>query len=307
VGNTARCTCGLCAIERSIATDLGSPESQTRFRSIADKNEILVRYSSVADLVTYLQALRSEADSDQLSDRIYRELLLARWPPGDDLPHQIFLLALMPALHAGVRQVSASYPSLARDDLVQQAVIALLSFFHSNDWTGRKSHFAFAATRKIKRGLFLWARNEFRAAPEFAERQLRGTMPVLISAEESFERAATLRNFLRLCHEQGYLDTEELNLLVDLKLEGTFLVENGRSVRGGSNAIRQKAKRLLNRLRQHARVRNPDQTLLFAKRKTTLIWGPRATPKASVGLPPKTPAKNVLVRATHFSFSAPIR
>jgi hypothetical protein len=307
VDNIARCTCRLCAIERSIATNLGLPQSQARFQAMVHGSEILTSFPTVADLIVYLQALRSEPDSDRLSDRIYRELLLAPWTPKDDLLHQIFLLTLMPALHASVRQVSASYPSLARDDLVQQALSALLSFFRSNDWISRRSHFAFAATRKIKRSLFLWARDEFRTSPEFAEQQLRGTVAATLSAEESFERAATLRNFLRLCHEQGYLNTEELNLLVDIKLEGTLFEESGRSLNGASNAVRQKVKRLMNRLRQHARVRNSDQTLAFVNRKTTRIPRHERTSKSSKNSLPETNAKNILARATHSSFSAPIR
>jgi hypothetical protein len=76
--------------------------------------------------------------------------------------------------------------------------------------------------------------------------------PTTQTAEESFERNAILRHFLDLCQDKAYLTPEEMNLLIDLKLEET--VEAGISGPNGrtSNPFRQKVKRLMTKLRRVA-------------------------------------------------------
>jgi hypothetical protein len=76
--------------------------------------------------------------------------------------------------------------------------------------------------------------------------------PATQTAEESFERNAILRHFLNLCQEKAYLTPDEMNLLIDLKLNAT--VEAGISGPNGrtSNPFRQKVKRLMTKLRRVA-------------------------------------------------------
>jgi hypothetical protein len=73
-----------------------------------------------------------------------------------------------------------------------------------------------------------------------------------LAVGESFERYTLLRHFLYRCVTKNLLTDAELNLLIDLKLNGIngedFADFNGTS----SNAVRQRLKRLLTKLRRLA-------------------------------------------------------
>lgn len=78
-------------------------------------------------------------------------------------------------------------------------------------------------------------------------------MSFLLAITDGFERHAQLRHFLNRCVKRGQLTDSELDLLIRFKLEGTadqnLLGLNGSS----SNAMRQKMKRLLAKLRRLAK------------------------------------------------------
>jgi hypothetical protein len=250
-----RCTCGVCEIERSIAAELVLEENQARFNQVIAGNKVLSEYPTVRDLVTRLHACRRLEEGTHLSDQIFAALIAssAMFDNADFL-ERVLLLALMPAVHANVRQVSASYPFLPREDIAQHALTVLVQFFRSDAWRARSSHFAFSVTRKLRRSLFLWARDEFRSMPDFATRQAGDELSVAQSAEDSFERNAILRRFLSLCQERAYLTVDDLNLLIEIKLEGTSNGKDNPILDRSSNAFRQKVKRLMNKLRECARL-----------------------------------------------------
>jgi hypothetical protein len=255
VANRLRCNCGICEIERSIAAELALEENQTRFNQVIAGNRTLSEYPTVRDLVTRLRACRTLKEGTQLSDQIFAALI-ASTPicENADFLERVLLLALMPAIHANVRQVSASYPFLPREDVAQHALTVLVQFLRSDAWRTRSSHFAFTVTRKLRRSLFLWARDEFRSIPDFATRWANDELSIAQSAEESFERNAILRRFLSLCQERAYLTADDLNLLIEIKLEGSLDGDGSQMLDRNSNAFRQKVKRLMNKLRECARV-----------------------------------------------------
>ena len=250
-----RCTCGVCEIERSIAADLALEENQARFNQVIAGNKVLSDYPTVCDLVTRLHACRTLEAGTHLSDQIFAALIAS--PSifeNADFLERVLLLAFMPAVHANARQVSNSYPFLPREDIAQHALTVLVQFLRSDAWRARSSHFAFAVTRKIRRSLFLWARDEFRSVPDFATRQASAELSVAQSAEDSFERNAILRRFLSLCQERAYLTVDDLNLLIEIKLDGTSDGDDNQLLDRSSNAFRQKVKRLMNKLRKCARI-----------------------------------------------------
>jgi DNA-directed RNA polymerase specialized sigma24 family protein len=147
-------------------------------------------------------------------------------------------------LHGTIRRVARQQPGLSHEDITQQALSFLLHFLHSNELQKRQSHFAFAISRAVKRQLFEWASRE------------SGKIGLLNHFDGEtftmFERHALLRHFLHRCVTKGLLTDSELNLLIDFKLYGTngeeFADFNGTS----SNAVRQRLKRLLAKLRRLA-------------------------------------------------------
>jgi hypothetical protein len=163
----------------------------------------------------------------------------------------MFVLVFVPMLHRTIRRVMRYQPALAEEDVTQQALSFLLQFLRSEEMQIRQTHFAFAISRAVKRQVFEWARRE---GMKDALLDRRGGDIVLpLALEESFERYAQLRHFLQRCVARGALTEAELDLLIRFKLEGTngddFDSPNGTA----SNALRQRLKRLLAKLRRLAR------------------------------------------------------
>jgi hypothetical protein len=162
----------------------------------------------------------------------------------------LLVLAFVPMLHRTIRRVVRYQPALAEEDITQQALSFLLQFLRSEEMLSRQTHFAFAISRGVKRPVFEWARRE---GTKDALLDHGGDIVLPLALEESFERYAQLRHFLHRCVARGDLNKTELNLLIQFKLEGTngedFESPNGNA----SNALRQRLKRLLTKLRRLAR------------------------------------------------------
>ncbi len=128
----------------------------------------------------------------------------------------------------------------------------LLEFLRSDDMRVRQSHFAFAISRAVKRQVFAWAARE--GMKQALLNHAGDAFPPLV-IEEPFERYAQLRHFLHRCAARGDLTYSELDLLFQFKLEGLHNGEDLHASNGNSssNAVRQKLKRLLAKLRRLAR------------------------------------------------------
>ncbi|MFZ3332812.1 MAG: hypothetical protein WA197_19410 [Candidatus Acidiferrales bacterium] len=239
------CDCALCNIELHLLRVLSRIEPD-RFSELVATSERLREYSSASSLLSHLKTSPADARSDEL----LRELFAARGATSS-FTESLLVLAFLPMLHGTVRRVSRQQPGLAPDDISQQALSFLLQYLRSDELQARQSHFAFAISRAVKRQVFEWANREsgkMGVTDHYDGEAL--TSPTL---EESFERYAFLRHFLHRCVTKGLLTDSELNLLIDLKLNGTngeeFADFNGTS----SNAVRQRLKRLLAKLRRLAR------------------------------------------------------
>ena len=204
-------------------------------------------YPSVTDLVRLLRASPAHAESDALLSELFK-LRTAR-PLFID---SVLVLVFVPMLHRTVRRVAIWQPLLAEEDIVQEVLSALLEFLRSDEMRVRRSHFAFAISRAVKRQAFAWAARE---GTKEAMLDRSGDVLPPLAIEESFERYAQLRHFLHGCVIRGIITENELNLLIQFKLEGGrngdgLHASNGNS---SSNATRQKLKRLLAKLRRLSR------------------------------------------------------
>jgi hypothetical protein len=133
---------------------------------------------------------------------------------------------------------------------VQQALSIFLELLRSEPMRNRQSHLAFALARALKRQLFEWAAHEG-SVLETAEKYA-GPCSESGDDDEVIERNASLRHFLRRCFAQGLLNDSELNLLFQVKLDGNTGEEVAESNAISSNAVRQRMKRLLAKLRRIA-------------------------------------------------------
>jgi DNA-directed RNA polymerase specialized sigma24 family protein len=239
------CDCYLCNIEAGLLCDLSSMEASA-YRELFSGCPGLRPYSSVSRLLSHLRMSPADARSDEL----IRELFLSRGS-NPAFIESILVLAFLPMLHGTVRRVGQQQPGLAQEDITQQALSFLLQYLRSGELQTRQSHFAFAISRAVKRQVFAWATRE--SGKTGLLRYYDSETFAALAHEEPFERYALLRHFLHRCLTKGLLEDAELDLLIQFKLNGTsgeeFADFNGTS----SNAVRQRLKRLVAKLRRLAR------------------------------------------------------
>ncbi|HKW35210.1 MAG TPA: hypothetical protein VJN92_19520 [Candidatus Acidoferrum sp.] len=161
------------------------------------------------------------------------------------------IVAFVPVLHGTVRRIAKQQCRLARADIVQEAVSVFLQVLRSEQMQKRQSHLAFAISRAVKRQLFEWAAREGAVLEPGARKDAQ---PYFGAGDddEIMQRHATLRHFLHRCLAKRLLNNTELDLLIQLKLDGTTGKEVAESNAITSNAVRQRMKRLLAKLRRLA-------------------------------------------------------
>jgi hypothetical protein len=237
------CLCVLCRIEQKLQKELDSPISRENYQALHAASPPLADFPESRLLLAHLRAGSSDACSDQIL------LELMKWCDvfHDGFVPSLFLLAFLPMLHATVRQVTRRYSSLTWDDVAQQAILVFLEFLHAAQFRRRISHLAFALARGVKRGTYAWARQETVSNQTPA----LSVFPASFQ-ESSFERLALLRHLLDRAGARAAIDKADLQLLVQIKLDGEpgemFCEELGLT----PNALRQRVKRLFAKLRRMA-------------------------------------------------------
>jgi DNA-directed RNA polymerase specialized sigma24 family protein len=157
----------------------------------------------------------------------------------------------MPALHKTSRQISAGFPSIAREDIAQHLLTTILEILGSNSLRNQRSHFAFAAIRLLRRNSFRWALRETKLGgstkpdPSEPERKLETDM--------GFETKFLLNEFLSRCLSNQQINHGEYQLLISFKVEGIDAKELAAPLGLSQIAFRHRMQRILNRLRKIAR------------------------------------------------------
>jgi DNA-directed RNA polymerase specialized sigma24 family protein len=237
------CRCPLCRIEKQLAGELAS--SIAAYDTIRGSAANGLRdFASPLHLLSHLKATQADLSSDDL----FRELLAAR-ALEPQFVETLMILAFIPVLHGTVRRIAKQQLCLTRADITQQALSAFLQVLRSEQVEKRQSHFAFAISRAAKRQLFEWAGREGNVHDPRREEQ-EGPLPLM--HDDFMERQATLRHFLDRCISKGLLGEEEVDLLIQIKLDGNTGEEVAEFNSTTSNAVRQRMKRLLAKLRQLA-------------------------------------------------------
>jgi len=251
MSETPSCPCLLCRIEEKLLKDLDSPLARENYEVLHSASPPLAGLPESKFLLAHLRAGHGDTSSDQIL------LELLKWCNvfHDGLVPNLFLLAFIPMLHATVRQVTRRYPSLTWDDAAQQTTLVFLEFLHSAQFRRRISHLAFALARRVKRGTYAWAQRETASS----EPPALSVAPAAF-AENSFERLVLLRDLLDRAPARAAIDAPDLQLLVQIKLDGepseVFYEELGLT----SNAFRQRVKRLLAKLRRMASTKTGRST-----------------------------------------------
>ena len=233
------CRCPLCRIETELLTDFLDPDLQEACRQVLSSSPALGVFSGPGGILEHLRLCRETSSSDA----ILSAMLRAKEGFRNGIVERLMILAFLPCMHASVRHVTKRYPYLSPEDASQQALQSLLRFLESEQLRTRQTFLGFAISRRVKRAIFEWAERETRA------RAFEGEPLDFESPQNSVERLALLRHFLDRAVRRGVLSDDELNLLVQFKLENGS--ENG-IPENSSNAHRQRLKRLLSKLRRIA-------------------------------------------------------
>jgi len=241
------CPCLLCSTEANLLRTLNSDEKEI-VGGLFSQSMSLNRFSSVSDLIRHLRNSPSNSEVDE----ILGELCALRRTHAATVDN-LLVLIFLPMLHTTIRQVTEVQPLLAPEDVTQQVLHFLLQYLSSRDLETRRSHFAFAISRSVKRRTFEWAYRESIIEKLQAPR-ISDALGFVVTAE-TLEKHATLRHFLNKALGNHLLTHGEIDLLIEFKLEGNGSSEFEASGRGNSNMLRQRLKRLLAKLRRIANGR----------------------------------------------------
>jgi hypothetical protein len=241
------CPCLLCGTEANLLRAVHFAEREI-VDGLFSRSLHLNRFPSVSSLIRYLRTSSSNPEIDQLLGE-----LCALRKAHSEMIESLMVLVFLPMLHATVRRVTEAQPALAVEDVSQQVLHVLLQYLSSEDLERRRSHFAFAISRAVKRKTFEWAYRESLIASMDGLRNCDALE--LVVTQEALERHATLRHFLHKALANRLLTDKELDLLIEFKLEGNGGSEFEASGRGNSNILRQRLKRLLAKLRRIANAK----------------------------------------------------
>jgi hypothetical protein len=236
-----RCGCPLCQLETELLTELLESGRQESCRKILASDPELAAFAGPGSLLARLRLCRDPATTDG----VLRALLRAKHAFADGTVERVLLLAFLPHMHASVRSVLRRYPQLPPEDASQNVLHSLLRFLDSGQFQTRQSYLGFAVARRVKRAAFEWAERELRSLVFEADTETL----VLNGSGDSFERLVLLRHFLDRAVRHGVLDADELDLLIQFKLENGL---DGDDPSAHSNAHRQRLKRLVMKLRRVA-------------------------------------------------------
>lgn len=241
------CRCLLCAMEGHLAAKFAGPAGRETYRQFAVFSPTLSTFAAASELISSLHSKQIAANGNPSKDKILAELLSRvttnEW---STISQELLLWAFVPMLHRTSRQVALRFPGLMSDDVSQHIVAALLASFDSAEFVGRSSHLAFAVARLLRRNAFAWAEREMRDAIAGLGRIETLEYATHADGSQPIEREALLGHFLERCHRHGVLSEEDLELLIQFRLDELPSAEY-------SNAVRQRMKRLIAKLRRAAR------------------------------------------------------
>lgn len=262
----SNCDCLICRLEISLIAELADNQSVEMFRQFAASRPALSGFPTALELIQHLHHPENQIpnpSSDEILVELLRPGIQSRfWP----MWQRLFLLVFVPTIHRTTRQITMSFPSLARDDVAQHLITVLLEALFSDELRSRRTHLAFAIARMMRRRAFQWAIRESRG---FAPGETDGTTAACHESrldEEHSRPSILLAQFLDNCQRRGWLSPEERELLTQCKLEGISCPELARRNGHTAVAIQHRIQRLLEKLRRIAQksgVRSPEQLDLF--------------------------------------------
>lgn len=259
----SHCDCMVCRVEKHLIVELSYDSANQEFRQLSVLNPVLSAFPTPVDLLRHIHAPNPDHHNSSADPLILELLKQNRACPHPCLWQRILLQLFIPTMHRTTSQVTAAFPSLARDDVSEHVICSFLEFLESPEMRTRRSHLAFTVARKLRRSAFRWAIREARGTSWEESDGSLTRRPDSLSCEESFSAPILLHEFLDQCQRIRSLSQDERDLLVQFKIEGLSCEEiagrNGHS----AVAVQHRVQRLVDRLRRIAgqRTGNPPRQL----------------------------------------------
>jgi len=264
----AKCKCHICRLETNLIAELSLEAISAQYRQLVDSSLVLSGFPTPLHLIQHLHFPDVEGQHSSSDDILLELLRLGIAPLLRQLWHCLLLLVFIPTIHRTTSQLSATFPSLARDDIAQHLIAVLLDFLRSRELHSRRSHLAFTIARRLRRSAFRWAIHESRIAA-IEERDGPPTMhPSPDVSGDLFHASVLLRQFLDDCEHKGWLTSAERQMLTESKIEGHSCRELSQRNGDSPVAIQHRIHRLIDRLRRLAQTSSnsiPQQFELFPK------------------------------------------
>jgi len=256
------CACVVCHVERSLLNSLSTQTARTHFQALARNYPILNHFDSPADVIAQLhEHERVEHVNHKAWNGILHALVesIANGT-AEEIGQQLLLLAYMPAIHSAYIEVCQQFPSLAAEDVAQQAALVLMEAARSPAMQNQNGYLPIALARDFHKRLIRWAFGEIWQSVPSEEVAAANPEP---QSDENFEGAVLLEDFLSQWQRAGVLSEEECDLLRKFKWEGFEANELvGMNTGDTTNAVQMRLKRIIKRLR-HCEQRDRRRRTLW--------------------------------------------
>ena len=243
------CQCVVCKVERSLLNSLSTQTARTHFQALARNYPILNHFDSPADVIAQLH---EHERVEHVNHKAWNGILHALVDSiadgtAEEIGQQLLLLAYMPAIHTAYIEVCQQFPSLAAEDVAQQAALVLMEAARSPAMQNQNGYLPIALARDFHKRLIRWAVGEIRQSVPSEEVAAVHPEP---ESDENFEGAVLLEDFLSQWQRAGVLSEEECDLLRKFKWEGFEANELvGMNTGDTTNAVQMRLKRIIKRLR----------------------------------------------------------
>jgi hypothetical protein len=221
-----RCNCHICRVEHHLFVSLSEPPGDARFTSLAINCSSLARFASVPDLLADLHARRDGNSPVCVPGEILSALLQSGAARREsELIQSILVLAFTPTIHRTYREVRAWFRELEPEDIAQQVLAFFLEIAASAQAEHLNSVLPIMLARSLRKSAFRWAEKEYRILLQ-REIDKHGTSKnAEPMADDNFESACLLNDFLDYSERIGVISLFERELLIRLKIDGFFAKE----------------------------------------------------------------------------------
>ncbi len=245
------CECAVCKAEERLLKILDTQTARNHFKALASNYPVSNELDSPLDAIARLHGQGGRLNHDPGNQILHALIHAVSDKTFEDLGQQLLLVAFTPAIHKIYREICQRFPTLPPDDVAQQVWLAFLESAKSPAMLRQNGQLPVALVMNCRKSALRWAMREARLASIVTDSSDGFSEPL---ANENFEDAILLEDFLRQAKRAGLLSAIQYKLLLKFKWEG-FGAKELRGATGGPStiAVHHRLHRIISRLRRTAR------------------------------------------------------